>query len=90
MWEKGLSFSSWEDEAVPAHIGRLLAYALTDEQANPAQKAMIEKALAYRPLPAHLRGVAATVVGLNGRWAFPGTTYGQRILEVMMKLRAVP
>jgi hypothetical protein len=90
MWEKGLSFSSWEDEAIPAHIGRLLAYALTDEQANAEQKALIEKALGYRPLPANLRGVAATVVGLNGRWAFPGTTYGQRILEVMMKLRAVP
>ncbi|MFM2310488.1 MAG: hypothetical protein RLY87_2610 [Chloroflexota bacterium] len=90
MWEKGLSFNSWEDEAVPAHLGRLLAYALKDEQATPEQKALIDKALGYRPLPAALRGVAPTVVGLNGRWAFPGTTYGQRILEVMMKLRAVP
>ena len=90
MWEKGLSFASWEDEAIPAHIGRLLAYAMKDEQATPEQKAMIDRALAIRPLPAHLRGIAPTVVGLNGRWAFPGTTYGQRILEVMMKLRAVP
>jgi hypothetical protein len=90
QWEKGLSFASWEDEAIPAHIGRMLAYALTDVQATPAQKAMIDKALAYRPLPSHLRGVAPTIVGLNGRWAVPGTTYGQRILEVMMKLRALP
>jgi Mannosyl-glycoprotein endo-beta-N-acetylglucosaminidase len=90
MWEKGLSFESWEDEAIPAHIGRMLAYALKDEQATPAQKTMIDYALLVRPLPAYLRGVAPTIVGLNGRWAFPGTTYGQRILEVMMKLRAVP
>ncbi|MFM2031244.1 MAG: hypothetical protein RLZZ297_9 [Chloroflexota bacterium] len=90
MWEKGLSFESWEDEAIPAHIGRLLAYALKDEQATPAQKTMIDYALLVRPLPAYLRGVAPTIVGLNGRWAFPGTTYGQRIIEVMMKLRAVP
>lgn len=90
QWEKGLSFASWEEAAIPAHIGRLLAYAMTDTQATPAQKAMIDTALAFRPLPAHLRGVAPTIVGLNGRWAVPGTTYGQRILDVMMKLRATP
>lgn len=90
QWEKGLSFASWEDEAIPAHIGRMLAYAMTDQQANPAQKAMIDKALSYRPLPSHLRGVAPTIVGMNGKWAVPGTTYGQRILEVLVKLRAVP
>ncbi len=90
IWEKGLSFATWEDDAVPAHIGRMLAYALKDDQATPEQKALIDRALAIRPLPAFLRGSAQTIVGLNGRWAFPGTTYGQRILEVMMKLRAVP
>ena len=89
-WERGLSFSSWSDEAIPAHIGRLLAYALRDDQATPAQKALIDKALAYRPLSSDRRGVAPTIVGLNGRWAVPGTTYGQRILSVMMSLRAVP
>jgi hypothetical protein len=89
-WEKGLSFGSWADEAVSAHIGRMLAYALRDDQATPAQKALIDQALSYRALPSHLRGVAPTIVGLNGRWAVPGTTYGQRILSVMMSLRAVP
>lgn len=90
LWEKGLSFATWEEEAIPAHIGRLLAYALTDNQATPAQKAMIDKALAYRALPSNLRGIAPTIVGLNGRWAFPGTTYGQRILAVMLRLRQAP
>ena len=75
---------------MPAHIGRLLAYALRDDQATPAQKALIDQALAYRALPSRLRGVAPTIVGLNGRWAVPGTTYGQRILSVMMDLRTVP
>ncbi len=90
MWEKGLSFASWEEEAVPAHIGRLLAYALRDDQATPAQKALIDKALSYRALPSNLRGIAPTVTGLNGRWAFPGTVYGQRILAVMLRLRQAP
>lgn len=90
MWEKGLSFASWEEEAIPAHIGRLLAYALRDDQATPAQKALIDKALAYRALPSNLRGVAPTIIGLNGRWAFPGTLYGQRILAVMLRLRQAP
>lgn len=90
MWEKGLSFASWEEEAVPAHIGRLLAYAMRDDQATPAQKALIDKALSYRALPSYLRGVAPTVLGLNGRWAFPGTLYGQRILAVMLRLRQAP
>ena len=90
MWEKGLSFASWEEEAVPAHIGRLLAYALRDDQATPAQKALIDKALSYRALPSNLRGIAPTVIGLNGRWAFPGTVYGQRILAVMLRLRQAP
>src|SRR2546430_1484908 len=31
---KGLSFPTWKDDAIPAHVGRLLAYALTDQQAN--------------------------------------------------------
>ena len=90
LWEKGLSFPTWSDDAIPAHIGRLLAYALRDDQATPAQKAMIDKALAYRALPSTMRGIAPTIVGLNGRWAYPGTTYGQRILDVMMRLRQLP
>jgi hypothetical protein len=39
-----------------------------DDQATPAQKALIAKALAYRALPSTMRGVAPTIVGLNGRW----------------------
>ncbi|MBP1468717.1 N-acetylmuramoyl-L-alanine amidase [Candidatus Chloroploca sp. M-50] len=81
-WREGLCFASWQDEAIPAHIGRLLAYALSDEQANEAQRALIGHALALRPLPAQNRGVAPTLGGLNGRWAVPGTTYAHAIARI--------
>ena len=88
-WEKGLSFPSWANDSVPAHMGRLLAYALRDEWANDAQRQLIAQALAWRPLPADRRGVALSYVGLNGRWAVPGTTYGQTIIGLARKMRGL-
>lgn len=82
VWAEGVSFESWQDDSVPAHAGRLLAYALRDEQANPGQRAMIARAMGYRPLPAHFRGVAPSWRGLNGRWAVPGTTYADKIAAI--------
>ena len=82
VWAEGVSFPTWKDDSVPAHAGRLLAYALRDDQANDAQRAMIARAMNYRPLPAHFRGVAPTWRGLNGRWAVPGTTYANKIAEI--------
>ncbi|MBA3944939.1 MAG: glucosaminidase domain-containing protein [Herpetosiphonaceae bacterium] len=87
QWEAGLSFPAWTSDSVPAHLGRLLAYALTDAQANPAQRQLINQALAYRPLPLSYRGIAPTIDGLNGTWAVPGTTYGQTILLVAGRMR---
>jgi Mannosyl-glycoprotein endo-beta-N-acetylglucosaminidase len=87
-WERGLSFESWAGEAIPAHLGRLLAYALTDQQANPTQLQLIQYALSFRGITNTNRGVAPTWVGLNGRWAVPGTTYGQTILALAEKMRA--
>lgn len=72
VWKEGVSFASWKDSA-GAHVGRLLAYALHDDHATPAQRALIGGALAIRPLPAAFRGVAPTIEGLQGRWAVPGT-----------------
>ena len=88
-WEKGLSFPGWANDSVPAHMGRLLAYALRDEWANDAQRQLIAQALAWRPLPADRRGVALSYVGLNGRWAVPGTTYGQTIIGLARKMRGL-
>jgi hypothetical protein len=68
LWRKGLSFETWEYSA-RAHIGRLLAYALTDDEANDVQQALIDEALAVRGLPDSYRGTAKTLRGLTGTWA---------------------
>ncbi len=88
-WYEGASFAQWDDLSVAAHLGRLLAYALTDEQANDVQRRRISYALSVRPLPSNLRGVAPTLGALNGRWAVPGTSYGQSIAGLANRMRAL-
>lgn len=85
-WWEGISFAQWTPDAIEAHIGRLLAYALTDDQATAAQRRLIDYALRLRPLPAHLRGSSSTIGALNGRWAVPGTTYGQSIAALANRM----
>ena len=75
---EGCSFGSWAGESVPAHVGRLLAYALPAGQGTIAQQALIAVALRARALPASYRGAAPTWRGLDGRWAVPGTVYSDR------------
>lgn len=87
VWRAGLSFASWVGESIPAHLGRLLAYALPVGAGTPYQQQLIDYALSRRPLPDHLRGVATTITDLNGRWAWPGTEYGQRILALAERMR---
>jgi hypothetical protein len=87
IWRKGLSFATWE-ESVRAHLGRLLAYALPEGAANEAQQSLIDYALALRPLPASYRGAALTLRGLNGRWAYPGETYADKIAYFANAIRA--
>jgi hypothetical protein len=82
VWAEGVSFHSWVDEAIPAHIGRLLAYTMRDDQATSAQHALIKRALVYRSLPATFRGIAPTLRGLNGRWAVPGMIYADNIAKI--------
>lgn len=69
VWLEGASFARWDADAVRAHLGRLLAYALPAGAGTPAQQAMIADALAVRPLPPNLRGAALTLQGLDERWA---------------------
>lgn len=87
LWREGVSFPTWNDHAIPAHLGRLLAYARTDATASAAQRQLIDQAMAVRPLPAHLRGVAPTISGLDGRWAVPGVGYGARIANLAAWMR---
>jgi hypothetical protein len=86
-WLEGLAFATWASDAVPAHLGRLLAYALPAGHGDAAQQALIAQALGYRSLPASHRGIAPTILGLNGRWAVPGTQYGQRIMALAEAMR---
>jgi len=85
QYRAGVPF--WTIEiAVRAHLGRLLAYALTDAQATPVQRVLIDEALLWRDLPAHLRGSAPTVGDLGGKWA-PSDTYGVRVAELAERMR---
>lgn len=88
IWKEGVSFASWA-EAAPAHVGRLLAYALAPGRGTLAQQQLIAQALAVRPLPASCRGVAAATgwQALNGRWAVPGADYDQRIARIAESIR---
>lgn len=63
----GLSFVSWQ-VAVQAHIGQLLAFALRDDEADDAQRAMMATNPRHRELAADIRGTAHTLSGLNNRW----------------------
>lgn len=82
VWLEGCSFTEWQSQSVPAHVGRLLAYAISDQDANDRQLQVIQHALTYRKLPEQYRGAARTWIRLNGRWAVPGTTYANRIIKV--------
>jgi hypothetical protein len=86
-WQAGWSFPSWADHAVPTHLGLLLAYALKDEHATDDQLTLMAQTLGGRNLGS-LRGIAPTITGLNGRWAVPGTVYGQRIIVLARQMRA--
>lgn len=76
----GLSFRSWP-VAVRAHVGRLLAYALTDQQADATQRTLIDQALTARPLPSSKRASAKTLRGLAGSWAVD-PAYAAKIARV--------
>lgn len=88
-WESGLSFATWKDDAIPAHVGRLLAYALPAGNENQVERAAIKRALAYRYLPPKLRGTAPDLRRL-GRvhnpsglgWASPGHNYGVLLAKI--------
>jgi N-acetylmuramoyl-L-alanine amidase len=82
----GLSFPTWKD-AVRAHVGRLLAYALPKGAESDEQRALIAEALAWRPLPDDRRGCASSLAGLGGTWAM-GKGYPQAISRIANEIRA--
>lgn len=96
-YEQGLSFKDWVDDSIPAHVGRLLAYALPLGAGDAGQQALITKALGYRPLPTAMRGSAPTLKPLGKAhnptgqgWASPGTDYGRRIAQIATQIVGQP
>jgi flagellum-specific peptidoglycan hydrolase FlgJ len=66
---KGISFGSWA-QSVPAHVGRLLAYALrSSAQMSAKEYELIEIALRWRPLPEAMRGSGPTIALMARSWA---------------------
>jgi hypothetical protein len=79
MWHKGLSYSTFDQHAVPAHVARLLAYATTPILRTINQQKYIDQHTKERPLPEKVNGCAPTLAGLEGTWAFPGKGYADKI-----------
>lgn len=72
----GASFSSVR-EGVRAQVQHLKAYASTDQLENECVDPRFDLVE---------RGVATTLTGLNGRWAVPGTTYGQTLQSTVDRI----
>ena len=79
MWHKGLSYATFDKDAVPAHISRLLAYATVPIQRTSEQQRYIDTYTKSRPVPDRVNGIAPTLAGLEGTWAFPGKGYADKI-----------
>lgn len=69
MWERGLSFASWAGHSVPAHVGRIVAYAVRPEERTPAQRELADAALAVRDLADEKQGAGTSVGTLAPHWA---------------------
>ena len=72
LWRAGVSFRTWADHSIPAHLGRLLGYALHPKEMTDAQLALYRRAIAVRPLPPQYLGCAPTLQGLEDTWATDG------------------
>ena len=86
LWEHGHVFSSW-NQAVRAHIGHLLCYALEDSDMNKQQRYISQCSPRRKKMPSIYRGCARVITDLNGRWAVPGKNYGFSILTILNEIR---
>lgn len=79
IWKKGLRFDAWDTGSVPAHISRLLAYALKETQRTVEQNEYVKTHTTRRPVPSRIVGCAPTLAGLEGTWAVPGVGYAGKL-----------
>ncbi len=83
-------FTSWTDGSIPAHVGRVLRYALKPGQGNLVQQNLMNQALAVRALPKRYWGCAPTLAGFDGTWATPGRGYGRKLANVANSILGLP
>jgi hypothetical protein len=98
-WEEGICFAAIRWDAIPAHVGRVLAYATMQQERNLTQHSAVVKALQYRSLPIAFHGTAQILKALGkahnpqghagAGWAVPGDTYGRQIAAVANAICAV-
>lgn len=93
LWRAGLSFATWADHAIPAHLGRLLGYALPLDQMNAQQRQLFTRATQARPLPTAILGTAPVIKLLGAMhnptgqgWADDGEFYGRSIAKIANSL----
>jgi N-acetylmuramoyl-L-alanine amidase/Mannosyl-glycoprotein endo-beta-N-acetylglucosaminidase len=94
LWRRGYVFANWQ-QAITAHVGRLLAYATQPDARAPAQQALILEATERRPLPIDIHGSSPILRTLGSAhnptglgWAHPGTHYGAAIARIGNELGA--
>lgn len=89
IYKRGLSFPSWQ-ESSSVHIGHILCYMYTDSEMTADQLALSMKSPNKAILSAlKYRGVAKTIRGLNGRWAYPGVYYADAIARIANTITAL-
>lgn len=94
-------FADWDREAVPAHVGRLVAYATDPLTRTFPQASLAAKALAFRPLSLKCHGSAPTLrqlgtgpnpvpdCGWAGAGDAQGLEYGARVAAAANALIAL-
>ncbi len=88
-WNEGCSFADWANGSVPAHVGRLVAYATKSGDRTTAQRILVQGAMNVRVLAAQYHGCAPTLAGLEGTWAVLGTGYADKLAAIMNDLRSM-
>lgn len=87
-WYQGYSFADWR-AAAQAHFAHMSGYVYADERNNASQLSPRYKALkAY--MAQQKWPLAQLITDLNGKWAVPGTTYGQTIVKLLNQMAGRP
>ncbi len=86
-WFKGYSFGDWR-AAVQAHFAHMSAYVFADER-NNARQLDPRYSAARGQFAAKGWALCKAVTDLNGRWAVPGTTYGEMITALLNSVAAM-